>query len=72
MMVHIEAIETIADLWLQAAADYIPPNKRGDFQKKLSLLSAQAINNANQGAHTYRNILAAGEDDSVLKYDNNE
>jgi len=59
MMVHVEAVERMAELWIEAFAPYIPAGHRKQFADKLSLLSAQAINQS--GTKTIRGIISSSE-----------
>lgn len=43
MMIHVDALNRIIDLWIEAAAQYIPANKKEVFRQRLSVLCAQVL-----------------------------
>jgi len=43
MMVHVDALNRMIDLWIEAATRYIPKPKQEQFRKELSALTARVI-----------------------------
>jgi hypothetical protein len=43
LLVHVDALERIIDLWIEAAGQYIPDGKQEEFRKKLSLLCSRVL-----------------------------